>query len=94
MQIGAMKLTINLDEDLAAELQRTRLLRREKPATVLQMAIRAGFPIVANRLQTSRPDGYLSVAYRYYPKERLQLESALAGTMRVVKARKNSAGGN
>lgn len=75
-----MKTSIDLDEELADEVERTVSLTREKPATVLRMAIRAGLPIVANRFQAPRPEGYFADAYRHYPKERLELESAMAKT--------------
>ena len=71
-----MKTSIDLDDELAAEVRETVSVTREKPATVLRMAIRAGLPVVRNRLQAPRPEGYFSDAYRNYPKERLQLEAA------------------
>jgi hypothetical protein len=80
VQIGGVKTSIDLDDELASEVERTVSLTREKPATVLRMAIRAGLPIVANRFQEPRPEGYFKDAYRHYPKERLELESAFAKT--------------
>ena len=73
-----MKTSVDLDDELAAEVNRTVSLTREKPSTVLRMAIRAGLPIVANRHQAPRPEGYFAEAYRKYPKERLRLEEAFA----------------
>ena len=78
VQTGCMKTSIDLDEGLAAEVKETVSVTHEKPATVLRMAIRAGLPIVRNRLQAPRPEGYFAAAYRNYPKERLQLEAAFA----------------
>src|SRR6266566_1459647 len=78
VQNGSMKTSVDLDDDLAAEVRKTASLTKEKPATVLRMAIRAGLPIVANRHQAPRPDGYFAEAYRNYPKERLELEAAFA----------------
>jgi hypothetical protein len=72
-----MKISVDLDPDTQAEVERTVELIREKPATVLRMAIRAGLPIVANRHQTARPEGYFSDVYPL-PKERRQLEAAMA----------------
>ena len=73
-----MKTSIDLDHELAAEVKETVSVTHEKPATVLRMAIRAGLPVVRNRLQMPRPEGYFTAAYRNYPKERLDLESAFA----------------
>ncbi len=69
-----MKTSIDLDDELAAEVKETVSVTREKPATVLRMAIRAGLPVVRNRLQAPRPEGYFAAAYRNYPRERLELE--------------------
>ena len=73
-----MKTSVDLDDELAAEVKRTVSLTREKPAAVLRMAIRAGLPIVANRFQAPRPDGYFADAYRNYPKERVEFEEKMA----------------
>ncbi len=59
-----MKTSIELDEELSAEVARTVSLVGEKPATVLRLAIRAGLPLVANRFQAPRPEGYFADAYR------------------------------
>ena len=73
-----MKTSVDLDAELAAEVKRTVSLTREKPAAVLRMAIRAGLPIVANRFQAPRPDGYFADAYLKYPKPRLEFEEKMA----------------
>jgi hypothetical protein len=78
VQIGSMKTSIDLDEELVAEVKETVSVTREKPATVLRMAIRAGLPLVRNRLQAPRPNGYFAAAYRKYPRERLDLEAAFS----------------
>src|SRR5208282_2035496 len=75
-----MKTSIDLDDELAAEVQEAVSATREKPATVLRMAIRAGLPVVRNRLQAPRPEGYFAAASGNYPKERLQLEAAIGKT--------------
>lgn len=73
-----MKTSIDIDPDLAAEVEKTVSLVREKPATVLRLAIRAGLPLVASRFQAPRPNGYFSDDYPL-PKDRLDLEAAMAG---------------
>jgi hypothetical protein len=75
-----MKTSIDLDDELAAEVKETVSATHEKPATVMRMAIRAGLPLVRHRLQVPRPEGYFAAAYRKYPKERLHLEAAFAKT--------------
>ena len=72
-----MKTSIDIDPDLAAEVEKTVSLVREKPATVLRLAIRAGLPLVASRFQAPRPNGYFADDYPL-PKDRLDLEVAMA----------------
>jgi hypothetical protein len=72
-----MRTTIDLFEEDEKELLRTLELVREKQATVLRMAIRAGLPLVAARFQAARPEGYFADAYKSNP-ERERLESATA----------------
>jgi hypothetical protein len=72
-----MKTSIDIDPDLAAEVEKTVSLVREKPATVLRLAIRAGLPLVASRFQAPRPNGYFADDYPL-PKDRLDLEAAMA----------------
>jgi len=74
-----MKTSVDLDKDTQAEVDRTVDLVREKPATVLRLAIRAGLPVVASRFQAQRPEGYFADAYPQ-PKNRQELESAMSGT--------------
>jgi hypothetical protein len=76
-----MKRSVDIDEDLASEVDRTSSLIHEKPATVIRLAIRAGLPVVANRFQNPRPDGYFADDYPL-SNDRLKLETAMskAGT--------------
>jgi Arc/MetJ family transcription regulator len=78
VQNGLMKTSVDLDDELAAEVRNAVSLTREKPATVLRMALRAGLPLVASRFQAPRPEGYFADAYRNYPKQRLEFEAAMA----------------
>jgi hypothetical protein len=77
VQNGGMKTSVELDDDLAAEVEKMVDLVKEKPATVLRMAIRAGLPVVANRFQSPRPEGYFADDYPL-PKDRLELERAMS----------------
>jgi hypothetical protein len=77
VQIGAMKKSLDLDADLTSEVDKVVDLVKEKPATVLRMAIRAGLPLVAVRHQAARPDGYFADAYPQSA-ERRELEAAMA----------------
>ncbi len=79
VQNGAMKTSVDLDDDLVLEVNKTVDLIKEKSATVLRMAIRAGLPLVANRFQVTRPDGYFADAYPS-TQERTRLESSMAKT--------------
>ncbi len=72
-----MKTSVDLDEELVSEVEKTVALIREKPAIVLRLAIRAGLPIVANRFQAPRPEGYFADDYPL-PEDRLALERNIA----------------
>jgi hypothetical protein len=72
-----MKRSVDLDEDLASEVDRTSSLIHEKPATVIRLAIRAGLPVVANRFQSPLPDGYFADDYPL-SNDRLKLEAAMS----------------
>ena len=52
-------------------------LTREKRATLIRLALRAGLPVVLNRFQSPRQEGYFASDYPM-PKERLELEAAMA----------------
>ena len=72
-----MKTSVDLDEELAAEVERTSSLIHEQPDTVLRLAIRAGLPLVASRSEHPRPEGYFADDYPL-PEEWLKLEAAMA----------------
>ena len=71
-----MKRSIDLDDDLAAEIDQAVAVVREKPATVIRLAIRAGLPSVTNHFQAPRPEGYFAAAYQ--DSSRAKLEDAVA----------------
>lgn len=77
VQTKQVKLSVDLDEDLAAEVDRTAELVKENPATVLKLAIKAGLPSVIDRFQAPRPEGYFAKDYPL-PDEVLKLEEAMA----------------
>jgi hypothetical protein len=79
-----MRTSIDIDEELAEALERAVSLVRESQATVLRMAIRAGLPLVENRFQAPRPEGYFADAYRRMPKERLEVEQGFARGMKIA----------
>ena len=72
-----MRTSLCLDAELTEEVESTAALVREKPATVIRLAIRAGLPLVANRFQAPRPEGYFAAAYPL-PKERQKMEAAMS----------------
>ncbi len=72
-----MKTSVELDDELAAEVERTGSLIHEQPDTVLRLAIRAGLPLVASRAEPQRSEGYFADDYPL-PKEWLELEAAMA----------------
>lgn len=74
-----MKTSVELDDQLAAEVARTGSLIHENPDTVLRLAIRAGLPLVASRFESQRPEGYFADDYPL-PEDRLELESAMTKT--------------
>lgn len=77
-----MKTTVELDDELAAEVEKTVRLVKEQEAIVLRMAIRAGLPLIADRFQIQRPPGYFSDDYPL-PEDRLELENAMAQVQQV-----------
>ncbi len=77
MQFDGVKTSVDIDEDLTAEVEKVVDLVKEKPATVLRMAIRAGLPLVAVRHQAPRPDGYFAADYPL-PADRRALEKAMS----------------
>ncbi len=73
-----MRTSIDLDRELEKELKHAQSVTREKQATVLRLAIRAGLPLVLNRFQAPRPEGYFAEDYRKTDSERLRFEGAMA----------------
>ena len=71
-----MRTTVDLDKETGNELTRVVSLAREKQAVVLRQAIRLGLPLLANRMQAPRPEGYFADAYKHSP-ERQRLEMAM-----------------
>ena len=61
-----MKTSVNLDEEMARELQRTVSLVREDTATVLRMAIRAGLPVVVG-LHDTMADRLPAACHNFNP---------------------------
>jgi Arc/MetJ family transcription regulator len=75
-KMALMRISIDLDHELAAEVEKAVSLIGEKPATVLRLAIRAGLPIVTSRVRAPRPEGYFAADYPL-PEDRLELERAM-----------------
>jgi hypothetical protein len=73
-----MKRSVEFDDELAGEVDKTAELVGEKPATVIRMAVRAGLSTVRNSFQAPRPPGYFKDAYAHPDKERLALEEAMS----------------
>ena len=72
-----MRRSVDLDAELETELAEVVTLTKEKAATVIRQALRAGLPVVAKRFQLPRPPGYF--ADDYGPdKERVKLETAMS----------------
>jgi len=72
-----VKTSVDLDDELAAEVERTGSLIHEQADTVLRLAIRAGLPLVATHARPQRPEGYFAADYPL-PDEWLELEAAMA----------------
>jgi len=72
-----MKTSVDLDDELAAEVERTGSLIHERPDTVLRLAIQAGLPLLISRVEPPRPDGYFAGDYPL-PDEWIELEAAMA----------------
>src|SRR5438552_3795176 len=72
-----MRTSVDIDRDLEKELAHASSITREKKATVIRLALRAGIPLVINRFQAPRPEGYFGSDYPL-PKDRLELEAAMA----------------
>jgi len=72
-----MRTSIDLDPALVRELKAAQSITREKQATIIRHAIRVGLPLVVNRFQAPRPEGYFASDYPL-PKDRAKLEAAMA----------------
>ena len=73
-----MKSSVELTDELSAEVDKTAELVGEKRATVLRLAIRAGLPMVSSRFQAPRPEGYFADCYKGpEAKERARFEEAM-----------------
>ena len=72
-----MRTSIDIDRELERELAHATSVTREKKATLIRLALRAGLPLVVNRFQSPRPEGYFANDYPL-PKDRLELEAAMA----------------
>ena len=70
-----MKTSVDLDEKLVAEVERTSSALHENADTVLRLAIQAGLPLLLYR--GPRPEGYFADDYPL-PQEQLELEAAMA----------------
>ena len=77
VQTGNVKRSVDIDEDLAADIDQVATLVREKPAVVMRLAMRAGLPSVSSRFQAPRPAGYFKDDYPL-PQDRLALERAMS----------------
>ena len=75
--LKGVKTSIEIDEATMAEIESAATLVREKPATIIRLAIRAGLPTVRNRFQAPRPEGYFKDDYPL-PDEVLKLEAAMS----------------
>jgi cell division protein FtsX len=72
-----MRTSVELDVETVNDLKQAESVTRERRATLLRQAIRAGLPLVVNRYQAPRPDGYFIEAYPR-PKDRQTLRAAMA----------------
>lgn len=72
-----MQTSIDLDEELLGEVAKAGKLVKVSEDAVIRMALRAGLPLVTNRGQTHRPEGYFADSYPQLD-ERRALEEAMA----------------
>lgn len=80
-----MKRSVDLDEELEAQVDATASLIREKAAVVIRLAVRAGLPMVANHFQSPRAEGYFAHAYK--DGARAKLEDAAGAAVKQVSER-------
>lgn len=76
-----MRTSIDLDPELEEELARAQSVTREKQATVIRLALRAGLPVVLNRFQMPRPEGHFARVYAKRDPERSRLEARHAAAL-------------
>jgi len=55
--------SVDLEPELIQQIEEVQALTREKASTIIRLALRCGLPIVANRFQAPRPDGYFDEVY-------------------------------
>jgi hypothetical protein len=72
-----MRASVDIDRELERELAHATSVTREKKATLIRLALRAGLPLIVNRFQAPRPPGYFASDYPS-AKERMQLEVAMS----------------
>ena len=77
-----MRTSIDLDRELEKDLDHAASLTRERRATLIRLALRAGLPVVVNRFQSPRPEGYFTSDYERADPERVRLENAHAKSVR------------
>ena len=75
-----MRANVDIDTELEKQLEKARDLMGEKQATVIRMALRAGLPVVINRFQADRPEGYFAAAYD--DSERISFERKMSKATR------------
>ncbi len=80
-----MKRSVDLDDELSAQVDQVAGLMKEKPATVIRLAIRAGLPAVSNKFQAPRPERYF--AADYCDGSRATVEDSLAKALSQVPER-------
>ena len=67
---------------LSGEVDYVASLTKQKAAEILRQAIRAGLPIVANRAQAPRPEGYSASDYESEDPQRRRQRAAHAKAVR------------
>jgi len=60
-----MRASVDIDPELEKQLNQAQNLTNEKQATVIRLALRAGLPLVIDRFQAPRPEGYFDSALKY-----------------------------
>jgi hypothetical protein len=78
--LDCVKTTVDLDDELHAQIQSASELIGEKPATILRLAIREGLPVLAQKFQRHPPEGHFADAYG--DPERIAFERAMGAATR------------